>query len=105
MWIHCVNDVTIAFISDLVCCISLVLQAKHPNPGKYLSSCKRTAYLPNNKEGREVLHLLEKAFKQKLIFTVGTSRTSGMEDVVTWNDIHHKTSTFGGPHKYSNQIS
>ncbi|KAI4827203.1 hypothetical protein KUCAC02_030619 [Chaenocephalus aceratus] len=76
------------------------VNAKHPNPGKYLSSCKRTAYLPNNKEGREVLHLLERAFKQKLIFTVGTSRTSGMEDVVTWNDIHHKTCPFGGPHNF-----
>ncbi|XP_034052634.1 E3 ubiquitin-protein ligase DTX3L-like isoform X1 [Gymnodraco acuticeps] len=74
--------------------------AKHPHPGKYLSSCNRTAYLPDNKEGREVLHLLEKAFKQKLIFTVGTSRTSGMDDVVTWNNIHHKTNTFGGPHNF-----
>ncbi|KAF3856474.1 hypothetical protein F7725_017197 [Dissostichus mawsoni] len=74
--------------------------AKHPHPGKYLTACHRTAYLPDNKEGREVLHLLEKAFKQKLIFTVGTSRTSGMDDVVTWNDIHHKTSTSGGPQSF-----
>ncbi|KAJ4927480.1 hypothetical protein JOQ06_015207 [Pogonophryne albipinna] len=74
--------------------------AKHPHPGKYLSSCDRKAYLPDNKDGREVLHLLKKAFDQKLIFTVGTSRTSGMEDVVTWNDIHHKTNAFGGPHNF-----
>ncbi|KAM6946964.1 uncharacterized protein PEZ65_000677 [Lycodopsis pacificus] len=70
---------------------------KHSNPGKYYSGIQRTAYLPNNKEGREVLALLRKAFKQKLIFTVGTSRTSGMDNQVTWNDIHHKTSTTGGP--------
>ncbi|KAL3058455.1 hypothetical protein OYC64_010587 [Pagothenia borchgrevinki] len=74
--------------------------AKHPNPGKYFHSCQRTAYLPDNKDGREVLRLLQKAFDQKLIFTVGTSRTSGMDDVVTWNDIHHKTSTSGGPQSY-----
>ncbi|KAK1901289.1 E3 ubiquitin-protein ligase DTX3L [Dissostichus eleginoides] len=74
--------------------------AKHPHPGKYFTACYRTAYLPDNKEGREVRRLLEKAFKQKLIFTVGTSRTSGMDDVVTWNDIHHKTSTSGGPQSF-----
>ncbi|XP_033994423.1 E3 ubiquitin-protein ligase DTX3L-like isoform X2 [Trematomus bernacchii] len=71
--------------------------AKHPNPGKYFYSCHKTAYLPDNKEGREVLRLLQKAFKQKLIFTVGTS---GMDDMVTWNDIHHKTSTSGGPQSF-----
>ncbi|XP_044078223.1 E3 ubiquitin-protein ligase DTX3L-like [Siniperca chuatsi] len=70
---------------------------KHPNPGKFYSGISRTAYLPDNKEGREVLHLLKRAFDQKLIFTVGMSRTTGFEDQVTWNDIHHKTSTSGGP--------
>ncbi|KAF1391530.1 hypothetical protein PFLUV_G00043080 [Perca fluviatilis] len=70
---------------------------KHPNPGKYYFGISRTAYLPDNKEGREVLFLLKKAFNQKLIFTVGTSRTSGMDNQVTWNDIYHKTNTTGGP--------
>ncbi|XP_031177453.1 E3 ubiquitin-protein ligase DTX3L-like isoform X3 [Sander lucioperca] len=69
----------------------------HPNPGQYYSGISRTAYLPDNEEGREVLRLLKKAFEQKLIFTVGTSRTSGMDNQVTWNDIHHKTSITGGP--------
>ncbi|XP_031698629.1 E3 ubiquitin-protein ligase DTX3L-like [Anarrhichthys ocellatus] len=73
---------------------------KHLNPGKYYSGIHRIAYLPNNKEGREVLVLLKKAFKQKLIFTVGTSRTSGMDNQVTWNDIHHKTSITGGPENF-----
>ncbi|XP_074523440.1 E3 ubiquitin-protein ligase DTX3L [Halichoeres trimaculatus] len=68
----------------------------HPDPGKYYHGTTRTAFLPDNKEGREVLHLLEKAFNQKLIFTVGTSRTTGAENQVTWNDIHHKTSMTGG---------
>ncbi|NXL37100.1 DTX3L ligase, partial [Glaucidium brasilianum] len=69
----------------------------HPNPGKPYAPTSRTAYLPDNKEGREVLSLLKKAFNQKLIFTVGRSRTTGEEGVITWNDIHHKTSTTGGP--------
>ncbi|KAM6396773.1 E3 ubiquitin-protein ligase DTX3L-like [Pluvialis apricaria] len=71
--------------------------SNHPNPGKpYCSTC-RTAYLPDNKEGREILQLLKRAFNQKLIFTVGQSRTTGVRDVITWNDIHHKTSMVGGP--------
>lgn len=75
-------------------------QEKHPNPGKRYHGVNRSAYLPNNKEGNEVLALLKKAFEQKLIFTVGTSRTTGMDDQVTWNDIHHKTSVDGGTAKY-----
>ncbi|NXF01615.1 DTX3L ligase, partial [Smithornis capensis] len=69
----------------------------HPNPGQPYGSTKRTAYLPDNEEGREVLQLLRRAFNQKLIFTVGQSRTTGAQDVITWNDIHHKTSMNGGP--------
>ena len=33
------------------------------------------------------------------VFTVGKSVTSGQENVVTWNDIHHKTSIYGGPQR------
>ncbi|XP_074729779.1 E3 ubiquitin-protein ligase DTX3L [Strix uralensis] len=69
----------------------------HPNPGKHYAATSRTAYLPDNEEGREILWLLNKAFSQKLIFTVGRSCTTGAEGVITWNDIHHKTSTTGGP--------
>ncbi|XP_038552883.1 E3 ubiquitin-protein ligase DTX3L-like [Micropterus salmoides] len=73
---------------------------KHPKPGKHYTGIMRTAYLPDNMEGKEVLCLLKRAFDQKLIFTVGTSRTTGIEDQVTWNDIHHKTSTKGGPESF-----
>uniref|UniRef100_A0A669PCF4 E3 ubiquitin-protein ligase n=1 Tax=Phasianus colchicus TaxID=9054 RepID=A0A669PCF4_PHACC len=69
----------------------------HPNPGKPYCGIVRKAYLPDNEEGVEVLQLLRRAFNQKLIFTVGNSRTTGAEDVITWNDIHHKTSMYGGP--------
>ncbi|XP_037254026.1 E3 ubiquitin-protein ligase DTX3L isoform X1 [Falco rusticolus] len=71
----------------------------HPNPGKPYSATSRTAYLPDNKEGQEILQLLKRAFNQKLIFTVGQSHTTGAKDVITWNDIHHKTSMTGGPTK------
>nr|XP_056717393.1 E3 ubiquitin-protein ligase DTX3L [Euleptes europaea] len=77
-----------------------VQKENHPNPGKTFSGVTRTAYLPDNGEGREILHLLQRAFNQKLIFTVGQSRTTGINDVVTWNDIHHKTSTYGGANGY-----
>ncbi|NXX20129.1 DTX3L ligase, partial [Podargus strigoides] len=69
----------------------------HPNPGKPYNATSRVAYLPDNKEGREILQLLKRAFTQKLIFTVGYSHTTGARDVITWNDIHHKTSISGGP--------
>ncbi|XP_070262421.1 E3 ubiquitin-protein ligase DTX3L isoform X2 [Myotis yumanensis] len=73
---------------------------EHPNPGMPYSGTQRTAFLPANKEGKEVLTLLQKAFNQKLIFTVGDSRVSGRSNVTTWNDIHHKTSMTGGPAMY-----
>lgn len=73
---------------------------EHPNPGRSYPGTKRTAYLPDNPEGREVLGLLQTAFDQKLIFTVGESRVLGTSDVITWNDIHHKTSCYGGPENY-----
>ncbi|XP_075789329.1 E3 ubiquitin-protein ligase DTX3L [Pelodiscus sinensis] len=72
----------------------------HPNPGRPYYATSRTAYLPDNKEGREILKLLRRAFDQRLIFTVGQSRTSGATDVITWNDIHHKTSIHGGPETF-----
>ncbi|KAM9234956.1 E3 ubiquitin-protein ligase DTX3L isoform 1-T1 [Leptosomus discolor] len=73
--------------------------SNHPNPGEPYSATSRTAYLPDNKEGQEILQLLKRAFNQKLIFTVGQSRTTGAQDVITWNDIHHKTCRTGGPSK------
>ena len=69
----------------------------HPNPGKPYAGTDRNAYLPDNKEGKKVLELLRKAFDQKLTFTIGRSATTGMDNCVIWNDIHHKTSTTGGP--------
>ena len=71
--------------------------SEHPNPGRRYEGTARTAYLPDNREGREVLQLLRKAFEARLVFTVGTSVTTGRSNQVTWNDIHHKTNIYGGP--------
>ena len=56
----------------------------------------RSAYLPDSPEGIEVLALLVKAFRRRLSFTVGFSVTTGRDNVVVWNSIHHKTCTSGG---------
>ncbi|XP_041760139.1 E3 ubiquitin-protein ligase DTX3L [Coregonus clupeaformis] len=73
---------------------------EHPNPGQTYQGASRTAYLPDSSEGRNVLALLKRAFDQRLTFTVGRSSTTGVENVVTWNDIHHKTSKYGGTSCY-----
>ena len=56
----------------------------------------RRAFLPDSTEGRRVLELLRQAFDAKLTFTIGRSVTTGRENAVTWNDIHHKTNKTGG---------
>ncbi|XP_068724843.1 uncharacterized protein [Montipora capricornis] len=71
--------------------------SEHPNPGQYYEGTHRQAYLPDTREGREVLQLLRRAFDARLVFTVGTSTISGFQNQITWNDIHHKTSKYGGP--------
>ncbi|XP_060577164.1 protein mono-ADP-ribosyltransferase PARP14-like [Ruditapes philippinarum] len=72
----------------------------HPRPGKPYKGIERFAYLPDNDEGRHILSLLRRAFDRRLIFTIGESRTTGKEGVVTWNDIHHKTRPTGGPERF-----
>ena len=66
---------------------------EHPRPGKAYQApgFPRTAYLPDCDQGRTVLSLLSKAFRRRLIFTVGPSLTNGQDDCVTWAGIHHKT--------------
>ena len=45
--------------------------------------------------------MLQIAFQKKWSFTVGDSVTSGAQNVVVWNDIHHKTkSTENSQHGY-----
>ncbi|XP_067656382.1 uncharacterized protein [Haliotis asinina] len=72
-----------------------IQKEEHPNPGKPYIGAYWTAYLPNSFEGEKVLRLLKVAFDRHLTFTVGRSVTTGVENKVTWNDIHHKTSHSG----------
>ncbi|XP_034547357.1 E3 ubiquitin-protein ligase DTX3L [Notolabrus celidotus] len=77
-----------------------IQKEEHPSPGQRYEGASRTAYLPSSPEGEQILKLLKRAFDQRLVFTVGRSTTNGRNNVVTWNDIHHKTSRDGGPTQY-----
>ena len=68
--------------------------------GIQYSGTHRISYLPNTEEGREILGMLKIAFERKLTFVVGTSVTTGKQNTVVWNGIHHKTITSGGPTNY-----
>ncbi|CAF4029128.1 unnamed protein product [Rotaria magnacalcarata] len=65
-------------------------------PGQPYTGTVRKAYLPNNSEGKYVLQLLRRAFDDQHVFTIGKSATRGLDNVVIWNDIHHKTNISGG---------
>ncbi|XP_023281862.1 E3 ubiquitin-protein ligase DTX3L-like isoform X1 [Seriola lalandi dorsalis] len=54
---------------------------KHPHPGQPYSGLRLCAYLPDSREGRRVLKLLDKAFNHQLLFTVSTNNDGG--DVIT----------------------
>ena len=68
--------------------------------GKSYAGTSRMTFIPNTKEGRIVLGLLKIAFDRKLTFTIGTSVTTGQQDCVVWNGIHHKTQVSGGATNY-----
>jgi len=58
--------------------------AEHPSPGSPFWGTTRRAYLPATTEGRQVLELLKIAWRRRLIFTVGTSVTTGASNCVVW---------------------
>uniref|UniRef100_A0A8C6TQ56 E3 ubiquitin-protein ligase n=1 Tax=Neogobius melanostomus TaxID=47308 RepID=A0A8C6TQ56_9GOBI len=66
---------------------------EHSNPGKPYTArgFPRHCYLPDSEKGRKVLRLLLVAWDRRLIFSVGTSSTTGESDTVIWNEVHHKT--------------
>ena len=70
-----------------------VQDESQPRPGKpyYARGFPRTAFLPGSSQGQRVLHMLITAFKRGLTFTIGSSVTTGQEDCLVWNGIHHKT--------------
>jgi len=66
---------------------------EHPNPEMpyFATGFPRQCYLPNNVKGRKILQLLIIAWERRLTFTIGVSATTGADNTVTWNEIHHKT--------------
>lgn len=68
----------------------------HENPGLPYTSTYRVAYVPENKDGRNLLKRLKYAFTRGLTFDVGTSLTSGKSDSITWSSIPHKTTVKSG---------
>ncbi|XP_026875630.2 E3 ubiquitin-protein ligase DTX4-like [Electrophorus electricus] len=66
---------------------------EHPNPGKPFTArgFPRQCYLPDNDKGCKVLRLLLVAWDRRMIFSVGTSSTTGESETVIWNEVHHKT--------------
>ncbi|XP_076859499.1 E3 ubiquitin-protein ligase DTX1 isoform X2 [Brachyhypopomus gauderio] len=81
---------TIRIVYDITAGMQTI---EHPNPGKKFTArgFPRHCYLPDNDKGRKVLKLLIMAWDRRLIFTIGTSSTTGEMDTVVWNEIHHKT--------------
>ena len=71
-----------------------IQNSSHPNPGHSFPSTTRIAFLPNTPKGQKVLNFLKVAFVRGLTFTVGTSLTTELDNVIIWNDIHHKTTRF-----------
>jgi len=67
---------------------------------RYRGFGNRTAFIPDNKQGRELLELYKIAFERKHSFRIGQSLTTGMKHCVVWSDIHHKTSLSGGPTRF-----
>ncbi|XP_035269824.1 E3 ubiquitin/ISG15 ligase TRIM25-like isoform X1 [Anguilla anguilla] len=62
----------------------------HPNPGKPFTGIQTQAWLPDEswfQDVKAVLKLLERAFDQKLVFTVAA--TDGAEDRVVFTNIPH----------------
>ncbi|XP_049300113.1 protein deltex [Anopheles funestus] len=65
----------------------------HPNPGAafFAVGFPRRCYLPNTLLGTKILYYLDVAFRRGLLFTIGRSVTTGIEDVVMWTSIEHKS--------------
>ncbi len=65
-----------------------VLMFAFPSQSKPQTVYFKTLIISNR---LQVLELLKVAWTRRLIFTVGTSSTTGEPDTVIWNEIHHKT--------------
>lgn len=80
-----------------------VQKAYHQHPGQPYRGTRRRAFLPNNREGRALLKRIQCAFRNGLVFCVGTSQTSGKSNVVTWGKIRHKSTRGNGIYGYPDE--
>ena len=95
--LHCDGFPTVGTIEMQFIVPSGIQGPRHPNPGARFTGTMRYALLPATPEGRELAQLLRVAFDRGLIFTVGTSLTTGVANTVVWaGGIHLKTSVRGG---------
>jgi hypothetical protein len=92
---HNVNTIVIMY--DIPSAFQL---SYHESPGKIHGRKFVSAYLPNNIDGQNLLKRLKYAWLHGLIFTVGTSLTSGAHSQCTWASVHHKTCMTGGIEKH-----
>lgn len=73
---------------------------EHPHPGTPYTGTSRRAFLPGSQKGFEILLKFLRAWDARLLFTIGMSVTTGQENTVIWNGIHHKTNVEGGPSRF-----
>lgn len=74
--------------------------AVHPNPGLPYQGTQRRAFLPASPRGRAILLRLMRAWDARILFSVGTSLTTGRPNSVVWGIIHHKTQIYNGPTQF-----
>ena len=70
---------------------------RDPLPGAPYTGTRRTCYYPDSPLGWSCVRLLRLAFERGQLFRIGTSATTGDDNVVVWGGIHQKTTRFGGP--------
>lgn len=70
------------------------------NPGTAYDATVEEAFVPFNKDGRDLLKRLVIAFASGMTFRVGTSVFSGRPNQVTWSSVSHKSSLSHGPFGY-----
>ncbi|XP_074835489.1 uncharacterized protein LOC142002894 [Carettochelys insculpta] len=80
------RDPTLQIIYDIP---DGVQEAGDPRPGRPYRGGRFNAFLPDNREGKKISQLLQKAFKQGLTFQL---QSCNGEEQVTWHLIPHKTS-------------
>jgi deltex-like protein len=74
---------------------------RHPNPGTRYNGDVRKVFLPFNEEGLRIYERFQRAFMFGHMFTVGSSLTRSIDNVIIWNGIHQKTSSVpGAPHGF-----